>query len=148
MAALAGCSASEPPPVDPSSLFTGLDVAEARTACLQDRGWDVTLDVQGAILANYPPEQEAAFEADNSACLAEAGVDVDAGLTDAEFTTAYLWYQEIGECLTAHGWDVPEQPSEAVFRDTYDDDPWIPWAYVDDLERAKSDCPVMNVPNG
>ncbi|MCM3659119.1 hypothetical protein M3147_17835 [Agromyces mediolanus] len=147
VAALAGCSASEPPPVDPGSLFSGMDVAQARTACLSDRGWDVSLDAQGAILANYPPEQEAAFEADNLACLEEAGVDADAGLTDEEFTTAYRWYQEIEECLRSHGWDAPERPSEERFRDTYDTAPWIPWEFVDDLERARADCPVMNIPS-
>ncbi|GAA2444411.1 hypothetical protein [Agromyces soli] len=145
---LTGCSTNESPSVDPGSLFSGMEVAEARTACLADRGWDVSLDAQGAMLANYPPEQEAAFEADNLACLEEAGVDPDAGLTDEEFETAYRWYREIESCLRAHGWDAPERPSEERFRDTYDTAPWIPWEFVDDLERAQADCPVMNIPAG
>lgn len=124
-----------------------MDVAQARTTCLADRGWDVRLDAEGAIFANYPPEQEDAFEADNTACLKKAGVDPDAAITDEQFEISYRWYQEIEECLRVHGWDTPERPSEERFRDSYETDPWIPWEFVDDLERARADCPVMNIPS-
>lgn len=113
--------------------------------CLTDRGWTVRLE-EGAIQADVPREQSAAYQADNLQCLREVGFDPDAELTEEEYRAVYAWHEEIAQCLEGAGWSTPEQPSFEVFRETYDTDPWIPWSEVEgkDLERATEACPVLD----
>ncbi len=115
--------------------------------CLSDLGWDARL-VNGAIEVEVPDEQAQQYESDSLDCLRETGIDPDAPLTEKQYRAAYGWSKELAECLEGAGWPVPPTPSFEVFRDTYDEDPWLPWSFVEgkDLGRAGELCPILNQP--
>jgi hypothetical protein len=145
---LAACVSTTPDkPADVDSLFADKEVAESRVSCLTDRGWDVELE-DGAIVSTMPEAQREAYRADDKECLRGAGIDPDASATPEELANAYGWYSAIATCLWDHDWSVPDRPSIAEFRSSYNSDPWIPWSEVPagDLPKAHELCPVMNIP--
>lgn len=148
-----GVGACASPEADPDPTATSaaerfntpLELARARTECLQEKGWDSELDEETAqIYTPVPDGDDRAFDEDDAACFEELGVDPDRDLTSSEFDTLYEQYIDGMDCLTDAGYDVSEPPSRQVFEETYDSDAWVPWTEVgdDEIDAALERCPM------
>ena len=146
--ASAGCSATQGSSdlPDAAERFpTPLELASARTECLQGKGWLSELDESTAQIGTpIPTGSEKKFEDDDAACYKELGVDPDRELTDTEYDVLYDQYQKGKDCLQDEGHVISEPPSRQVFQETYQDDPWLPWIEVDeaDTQDALVACPM------
>jgi hypothetical protein len=144
LALLTGCSASSGSASSAQPIKSDQEVALKRFECLKAKGWDVTLD-KGAIFAEIPEAQRSRYDADDEACLKQAGYDPDAPITDEQFTEIYASYIRIQKCLKGAGWSTPQRPSLEGFKATYETEPWIPWSSVppNELPDATDKCPEM-----
>ncbi|AGW41216.1 hypothetical protein O159_11230 [Leifsonia xyli subsp. cynodontis DSM 46306] len=122
---------------------TPLDLAKARADCLNDKGWNVTVDDDAQIHASYPSAKDAGYQKDSHACLLKLGIDPDAPTPDSVVSAMYPLYEKGAACLIAHGWPISEAPSLQVFKDTYETNPWFPWGEVPtgSLADALKLCP-------
>lgn len=144
---LCGCARGEPPESKGSQLEGMVSSRAERKAiadCLTDLGWPV-LYQDGQIVVQIDPAQDEAYDRDTAACTAEFGIDLDGELGPAEWDRAYAWSSELADCLSGHGWRVPEKPSRQAFESTYESDPWLPWSLVPaaDLHAAGEQCPTL-----
>jgi len=124
---------------------TPLELARARTECLQEKGWESELDEEtGQIRTPVDDGDDQAFDEDDAACFEELGVDPDRSLTSAEFDTLYEQYLEGKDCLEGAGHAITDPPSRQVFEETYDSDAWVPWTEVGDeaITEALEACPM------
>ncbi|KAA9111456.1 hypothetical protein [Microbacterium rhizomatis] len=146
-AALSACSSAPPEASGPTALFLSTEVMKKKAECLADKGWDVTFE-NGAIVAHIPEAQKPRYFEDGAACSDEVGGNIDMTMTPERIEIAYDWYVEIANCLTAHGYSVPERPTLAAFIDSFDSDPWLPFEDIHGAEivQARADCPIMNPP--
>jgi hypothetical protein len=120
-----------------------IDLAKARAACLQQKGWPVTLDEQGAIALALPDGKEAEYNSDDLACLKELGADPDSPTPKSVVAWQYKAFLKAAKCLRKAGWQVTVEPTLQTFEDTYETDPWIPWDQVPtgDLIKSYELCP-------
>lgn len=148
---LAGCSAEAPVKVtsEPTSAVKSkypepIDLARARADCLEKQGWAVEVDDEARITADLKPGTETDYNQDDVACLKKLGIDPDAPPTDAQYRQAYADSVKGAKCLRAGGWQISAAPTFGTFKDTYDSDPWYPWAEVPDIdaEDAAQQCPT------
>ncbi|MEI2779441.1 MAG: hypothetical protein V9G19_26490 [Tetrasphaera sp.] len=86
---------------------------DAIIRCLSDKGWKVT-DTGDSFEVDVGPEQQAAFDADDRACLAEVGASLPAPkLSEADFRHLYRHQLRMVECLRRFGYPpVDSPPSE------------------------------------
>lgn len=142
----AGTSANASTEGSAAEIFdTPLDLAEARSECLQSKGWDSTLDSEtGHISTFIPTGQEEAYQEADAECFSELGVNANRSLTSSEFDTIYQSYLEGKECLEAEGYSITEAPSRQVFEQEWGPDPWVPWGQVSEssLGDALEACPI------
>lgn len=79
--------------------------------CMQERGWAMELNEgDGSLLAEYPEDQASAHEEDWAECQAQfppTVIEVSQERAEAYYDALV----EAGECLAAHGVDVPAPPS-------------------------------------
>ncbi|MFF1877166.1 hypothetical protein [Leifsonia sp. NPDC058230] len=96
------------------------------------------------ITAQLKPGTEVEYRKDDTECLRKLGVDPDAPPTEAQYKQAYSDSKSGAVCLREGGWHISEPPTYLTFKDTYDTDPWYPWAQVPeiDFEEAVKKCPT------
>jgi hypothetical protein len=137
--AISGCTTQSPDPASTSPSAgdlsgVGVDDTYATTvsACLKERGWDVTIRPDGGIDATYPKEQATAYLHDLEGCTNEAGFGGDPGrYSDQDLAELYPEFVEASECLAYEGYDMGDPPSSGVFVDTYyTEQQWDPWTVV------------------
>jgi hypothetical protein len=111
---------------------------------LNHRGWGVEVDDNSQIVATYPSTQQAEYERDSRECLVELGVDPDAPTPENLVESAYPQYKAGAACLRSSGWSISKAPSLQRFKETYETEPWFPWAEIpiEDLTMALEQCPA------
>ncbi|WP_146843324.1 hypothetical protein [Cellulomonas composti] len=131
MTAIAGCSAyshDDGTPTAGAYATAGATGTPSQTLlayrevarCMRDRGWDVTAENEDggdSLTARYPIGQEGPYEADRSACFAEADVPQETLMTAQE---AGEWFDKnvaAAQCLAEHGYPVTDPPSKQAYID-------------------------------
>jgi hypothetical protein len=165
VAGACGSPPPEPPTVAPemmdapgsevmptASTFSGpLDEYLPRLAdCLQDAGWDVTLDDQNGLSVGVTAAQREAFQAARDRCVASLGEPpTPAPLSEQQIRARYDYLVEARQCLLRLGYTISEPPSVEQFLDTYvsSSAPWSPYNELADettqgqWEQATAACP-------
>lgn len=140
---LGGCAAAGPDEgavPDPASPEL---IAEGRAAvvtCLQERGWDVTLEVDGWSSTGITDAQADAYGRDQDECTEESGLnDIPvAPLTPERLAEIYAHEVESAECLRAEGYEIPETPSEQSFSELYTTEKaWYAYRFVEEPSQEK-----------
>lgn len=131
---LAACAPSHDTPEQTSvGGATDSSFAERMVACLNAAGWEVSLEPGSTgFEANVPDEQTNRFQASIEACqtsLAGQSSPVSQW-TDAQWRDAYAAQLATAGCLRDEGVQIPEAPSLEVFRESFESDPWLPYAFV------------------
>lgn len=117
--------------------------------CLTEKGWKVE-DTGDGFEVDVGPEQQAAFDADDRACIAEVGTLVPAPKLDADdFRRLYRHQLQMVTCLEKLGYPpVGTPPSEQQFVDTAlrkGAGDWNPLDAVDpraDMNKIEQECPI------
>lgn len=122
---------------------TPMDLAKARAACLNERGWGVKVNERAEIEATYASNRQSEYEDDNRTCLVALGVDPEAPTPPHVVEEAYRIYVDGAQCLASSGWPISRAPSIQTFKDTYETAPWYPWGEVppEDMADALTQCP-------
>lgn len=124
---LASCSQSQP---DDKETATTIDFGSAPSyiqdmkSCLFEEGWDVNVGGDGSISIRLPQDQSDAYDKAQSMCEKKFGYDKledSAPFTDAELRLLYSLELTTAKCLTEHGHDVGDTPSEQLYIDSYYD---------------------------
>lgn len=124
----------------------------ALIACMEGRGWNPIYNDDDGLpsleFIDVPQEQGARMDADMAACRGELGLNEPPGeFSDGQLTEFYEHELATAECLRNLGVDVPEAPSEQVFKDRYSaGDPWGAYEYVGQVNREmwiryNQECP-------
>lgn len=145
---LAGCAevtASEPTDISAvrKKYPQPIDLANARAECMRERGWDVSVDDDGQIHADFPADQGDAYGNDSTDCLTSLGIDPEAPTPEKTLDSVYPTYVEGADCLRKAGWEISTTPTLATFKDTYETQPWYPWSEIppQEWDGAKKLCP-------
>lgn len=151
--ATGGCS-----PDDPTGSEDGVDAqraaaeqaADAVIRCLEDRGWDPSVDSSGNMNVEHPSEQDEQFIRDFRECQQMFALPPPT-VGEAEAERLYDKMIKTTECLRAHGWPAPEPQSReatvAAMVETGGLAPWTPYSHLDsttstsELERIEQVCP-------
>lgn len=91
--------------------------------CMRVRGWDAVYDPEdGSMLLQVPESQRARADADRRECELAAGLPTGdpPPFTDDQLTVLYQHEIKIVECLRRLGYEVPDPPSEQVFKADYE----------------------------
>lgn len=113
----APASLSAPAAAAGSDLVTNEQRTMALISCMEEAGWDPEFDPRDQSMSmEFPTEQEAQAEADRVACETDLGLDTPVELDDEQLSALYAQEVASAECLRAEGVDVPEAPSEEVWR--------------------------------
>lgn len=144
-------------PVD-ASAETERVWAVLRSACLEDRGYEVT--VTGSTLsATKHGAQAGDYSRDTALCDAELGMrlppvevsfeDGEVGeVTDVALRAVYVRYVATSACVREAGLPVDEPPGAEEFVDLFAREwmpSWHPWtaaAAEGDYAQVRSDCPI------
>jgi hypothetical protein len=162
---LTGCGADNTDGVPPDPSPTGYDgrpVFEgserewihANAACLQERGFDVSIEEQGVppnltwVPKNLPQEQVDAYNEAFAACLDEIGEPAPGPpATEADLREEYRLEVATAECLRKLGYEISDPPSEDVFVETFEDPAWLAYGELPadmppgEWERVNEECP-------
>lgn len=104
-----GCSSGG---AEPSSAPTADSQPTAMVDCLAGKGWEVTANPDGSYTAGVPTEQVNEFQAAETECIVELGLDEPWSLTEAEAAAYFDALVAAAECLRDElGYDIPEPPS-------------------------------------
>lgn len=135
----AGVRDSTLPPAPPeiTKRFDGtpMEHFQARIACVRAAGFPVVVQESGSGPTYYvdvPPEQQAAANAANIACLVELG-EPGSGLplTEDQLSILYDFALETRDCLLGLGYPVDEPSSREEFIETYNSGTaWSPYRQV------------------
>lgn len=110
-------------------------------SCMDDEGWNVTIDDRGGIVDMIPRDQMDAISAALDECYDTAGYDVSASAIKTLTRDDYIsWYQanlDTRDCLVAQGYDISEPPSQ---------DAWVD-KMLADTERSSTTGDVSHVPS-
>ncbi|MEP6478085.1 MAG: hypothetical protein ABJB03_01735 [Rhodoglobus sp.] len=116
---LAGCTPS-PGPAGAPGLQTHeslKDAAETVAACMEDRGWTVTVSDDGGVSGQAPNGQESAYEKDSEACWALINIRSFDQFTDAEKKELFSLQLNSYKCLAGLGVDLKPAPTFQVYLD-------------------------------
>jgi hypothetical protein len=105
---------------DPDAPWMSIEEASNLiVACVQGKGWAVTVASPGSFEADIPPDQQTAYEADLKGCYIEhrVGTAPAPPLTEDLATTEHAAQVRARQCLIDLGKSVPELPSYQVFED-------------------------------
>jgi hypothetical protein len=84
----------------------------AMVDCLADKGWEVIANPDGSYTAGVPAEQAGQFQAAETECIVELGLDQPWTLTETEAAAYFDALVAAAECLRDEfGYDIPEPPS-------------------------------------
>lgn len=136
---LSGCAGEETPA--PSSQATSAsDAAERQSACLTERGWEVSIASDGAIQASVPDEQMDVYRQDIADC-GEGLLPDPATFSDEQWSEMYAAVMDSADCLAEQGYEAADRPSLQLFIQIEGD--WSPYSDIDtyDFERLESLCP-------
>ena len=142
---LAGCSSNDEAASVPQAT-SAEDAAERRIACLQDRGWDVTITDDNAIAASVPSDQLTVYQRDLDEC-AEGLLPDKAAFTQQQWSEAYAAANETADCLAEQGYEIAERPSLQTFIENNGD--WSVYADLldqgiimnSDVSTLEASCP-------
>lgn len=123
---LAGCS-SKDDSVPVAQATSASDAAERRLACLQDRGWTVTLSEDNAIAASVPSDQLPIYQQDAEEC-GEGLLPDKNEFSSEQWSEAYAAANDTVDCLAVLGYEVDNRPSLQKFIDDSGD-----WSVYADL---------------
>lgn len=139
------CTGGAPAPTTP--MPTTSSISEQATqellTCLSDKGWDVSLGDTGGVRANYPAEQQTAYQADIDTCISTGSYSENPTLTNEQLTGLYEAYVKQYDCLVDEDYPVGELPSLQAFIETAPTQQWVPWAGLseDSIPSALTKCP-------
>ena len=105
---------------DPDAPWMSIEEASNLiVACVQGKGWTVTVTSPGSFEADIPPDQQTAYEADIRGCYIEhrVGTAPAPPLTEDLARAEYAAQVRARQCLIDLGKSVPELPSYQVFED-------------------------------
>ncbi len=127
------------PSVEVVRTISADEWAQVMADCLTEEGFSsVRANDDGSIeWGNISQVQ--AFDVARYVCTAKFPRDpkYQRPLTDAQLDRLYSYYVgDLTKCLTGLGYQISPPPSQQVFRETYDTDPWLPIA--DAASRADS----------
>ncbi|MBN9224267.1 MULTISPECIES: hypothetical protein [unclassified Microbacterium] len=106
-----GSTAPSPGPKTPG------EATQALGACLNDKGWGVSVGSSG-VSGMVPPEQRDQFQADMDACIEATGVNRPGEPVTPEFASQqYARTEAFRACLVANGFTPPELPSYPTYED-------------------------------
>jgi hypothetical protein len=114
------------PVPDPDATFdpnapwmSSEEASDLIAACVEAKGWTVTITQPGAFQADIPPEQKSPYEADLKQCYVDnrVGVDPAPAVTRELAKAEYEAQVRTRECLLTIGKDVPALPSYQIFED-------------------------------
>lgn len=151
IALLGGCSPATAAPertpgADPSSEA----VIAATLACMQEAGFDVEIDEDGNIAGKIAEDQRDVAREAHLRCQEESGVwmGTSEDFSEADWKRLYEQTVDTYECLTAAGIEIEVPPTEQVFRDQYDEKPYVPFEFVPetaDFAELESMCPQPSI---
>ncbi len=102
---------------------------QTHASCLHDEGFDVTLEPDGSISADYPADQDSAYDLASYVCLAKYPVDpkYTRPLNDIQIRRVYDYDVDVlVPCLEAAGYGS-DIPSWSVFHSKWiEGRPWNP----------------------
>ena len=128
------------------------DWAGAITGCMNDGGFpEVAARHDGGVDAGaVNAEQQEAYDLTYFACTAQYPVDpkYSEPLTDAQVERLYRYYKDdLAPCLEDQGFTISAAPSEQLFFETYESEPWIPYGEIimlvspEQLQNLQKSCP-------
>ena len=141
-ALLTGCAGEEPR--EPTSHATSAeDATNRQSACLRDRGWEVSITDDGAISissSSVSEEQLDLYRKDAEEC-GEGLLPDPAAFTDEQWSEMYTAVTNSADCLAKQGYEAPDRPTLQAFIDM--DGGWSPYSEIDtyDFERLEDLCP-------
>lgn len=116
-------------------VVTSTDWPEAMAQCLQARGFDAVAKADGGVDSGFPPELAESHAVATYQCRTSYPIDSTGQELDSkeELEGLYDYYRDdLVPCLESQGWSQEnDPPSLSSFIETYDSDPWIPYAVVD-----------------
>lgn len=119
--------------------------ATLHAACMEERGWDVTVNADHSTSAYYPREQEAAFLKDSTECANELGFNNSDPASNEQLEALYREMEGVADCLAQNDYAPSAPPSLQAFIDAYrtSEAPWAPWDAVpkEVLPIALAVCP-------
>ncbi len=146
---LAGCTTEVAPSATPAPEASPLSMSAAGDMtylCLRELGWEVEIDWDGGILSDstkIPAAQLDQYLEDERACMERTWTALEVDTSERE----QLYADELltRDCLIAEGYDIPTPPSKQVYLDTYDNELWMAWSYVDVRELNEDQYRALNV---
>lgn len=105
--------------------------AQVMADCLSEEGFSSVRANDDGSIEWGDISQVQAFDVARYVCTAKFPRDpkYQRPLTDAQLDRLYSYYVgDLTECLTGLGYQISPPPSQQVFRETYDTDPWLPIA--------------------
>lgn len=138
---LAACAADS----TPADTLVGASWADRFAACMNERGWNVTVSEDGGVEGEYTDEQADRFTEDRDECNAFAGTNEE--LSPAEYEEAYAALLDNRDCIIAQGYDLPQPPSYQAWRDM--NAAWNPFVDLppdlatSDLQALVEACPPV-----
>ena len=124
---LAACSAPVPPAPSPSWTAPPWVAEQAAQreeyraglqACLDGKGWRVTVDLNGGIVEPFTSDEVSRFRTDEESCRVAMGLSAEGTpATTEELRTGYRQMLDTRACLVAHGLDMAPPPSEDAWLD-------------------------------
>lgn len=126
-------------PAGAPELVTTEQRTMALIACMEDAGWDPEYDPRDQSMSIEVPEAQGnQLEVDREACTARLGLDEPVRLDDEQLSALYVHEVAAAECLRAEGLDVPEAPSEEVWRGSRtSESAWDPYAALTGLGETE-----------
>lgn len=141
---LASCASESPAaPPTPTQDSISSQATQELLSCLSEKGWDVSLGSTGGVHANYPAEQQTAYQADLDSCISYGSYSQTPTLTEEQLTGLYSAYVKQHDCLVDAGYPVSEAPTLQTFLDTAATQQWVPWQNLpeDSIPGALDKCP-------
>lgn len=132
--------------------------ASVIATCMNDAGFpDVVADGDGSLSWEGPTQQAEQLGLAKYICLAQYPLDpkYTTKPTDEQIGLVYDYLTLVQvPCIEAHGIEVPEAPSRAIFIETYLDSPeWLPYALISAeadaqgvLSELQEQCPQSPPP--
>lgn len=131
------------------SLQDGSPGEQQLLACMQEKGWDVSIGRGGGVTAEYPEEQTDQYEAAQAACGAEIPSVGDVVLTDEMLNDGYALQVNTLDCLRGEGYDgLSDPPTLQAYID--DRGSWTPYGELpampeDEWIQIQETCPQPNI---
>jgi hypothetical protein len=124
----------------------------AMQACLDARGWQVTVDLNGGIVEPFTSDEQSRFTTDYDVCRVLMGYSAE-GLpaTVDELKVNYGQWLDVRDCFVAHGVAMGPPQSEDAWLDAVQSgssDLWLPYTDpalealpMDEQEALEALCP-------